>query len=75
MTRKRRRAKELLASNLSRIIAADERTLAEIAKALDMDAANLGKYLRGEKYPRDETLDRLVDALGVDHKEFFEDRA
>lgn len=71
--------RQRVAGNLKRLLderGMDERALAQAIgwtePSLAHGAGNVRKYLRGEKWPREDLLLRWSEALGVDPSEFME---
>lgn len=55
-----------MTSALRKALAADGRTLADIARAGNVDKGILSRFMRGQRTPTLDTADRVCGALGVD---------
>jgi transcriptional regulator with XRE-family HTH domain len=71
--------RELFAANLGRLLTLAGMSEAELGLALELGdspavaASNLRRYLRGERWPRPEQIDRMAEALGVRPVDFFDE--
>lgn len=60
-----------LAKNLKELMEKNNIKNSELAKALNIDKSNITYYLKGEKYPNYETLEKIINFFGCSYDDLL----